>query len=607
VSVPQFEEKLPPGWSSTTLADLIVDGPTNGYSPVSSSDATGPLSLKLSATTSGEMRLTAETTKRIQEQIPSDSKFWLQNGDLLIQRANTIDYVGAAAIYEGPQQTYIYPDLMMRIRIPDPDTRKFIWRYINSEQARHYFRSRATGTAGSMPKINGTVLRELPVRLPPLAEQRRIVSKLESLLARSRRAKEALDAIPALLERFRQSVLAAAFRGDLTADWRAQHPDVEPASQLLERIRAEHRHCWESMQLEKMRSKGKEPQNDSWKMKYQEPALIETSTLPVLPTSWCWTSLGTLLQQIEAGHSPQALGRPATSNEAGVLKVSAVSWGEFLPEENKALLPGQVIDPSITIRAGDLLISRANTPELVGAVVIAQEAHPNLMLSDKTLRLVPLAIGVSKEYLLYALRTHWVRRIFEEDATGTSDSMRNLSQEKIRSAPVAIAPIAEQQEIMRRLAAAMPKHMGLLSQQSSMASGIGHLEQVLFAKAFRGELVPQDPNDEPATAYLERVRTLRAQLRAQPDRPRTPRSSKNFNSSPFFTPVPNRHEIPPNYLKLIVEQNGGRVSAFNLLKISGLAVDDFYAQLRTECGPQKPLRDVNEPLGSPNVYIEVSQ
>ncbi|QLH38561.1 MAG: hypothetical protein HWD60_05800 [Defluviicoccus sp.] len=67
------------------------------------------------------------------------------------------------------------------------------------------------------------------------------MAKIEAVLARSARAKEALDAIPALLDRYRQSVLAAAFRGDLTADWRAQHPDVEPASELLERIRRRRR------------------------------------------------------------------------------------------------------------------------------------------------------------------------------------------------------------------------------------------------------------------------------------------------------------------------------------------------------------------------------
>jgi type I restriction enzyme S subunit len=99
------------------------------------------------------------------------------------------------------------------------------------------------------------------------------VEKIEALTARSRKAREALEAIPELLDQFRQSVLAAAFRGDLTADWREQNPDVEPAEALLERIRVERRKRWEEAELEKMRAKGKEPTNDKWKAKYKDSLL----------------------------------------------------------------------------------------------------------------------------------------------------------------------------------------------------------------------------------------------------------------------------------------------------------------------------------------------
>lgn len=443
------------------------------------------------------------------------------------------------------------------------------------------------------------------IPLPPIKEQRHIVSKLKSLRVRSLRIKEALGSIPDLLEKLRQSVLATAFRGGLTADWRSRHPNVEPASKLLERIHAERRRRWEEAELENFQAKGKQPKDDSWKAKYHEPGPIDTSGLPDLPPNWCWTSLGSLLQLIEAGHSPKALGRPAMPHESGVLKVSAVSWGEFLPEENKALPPGQQLDASVTVRANDLLISRANTPELVGAVVIARESHPNLMLSDKTLRLVPLDTGISKEYLLYSLRTHWVRALFAADATGTSDSMRNLSQDKIRSAPIALAPIEEQQEIARRLSIITATHDSLSNHHKSTKDKINELEQSFLSKAFRGELIPQEPTDEPTSILLDRIRQTQAQesarltirrIQSRPKKPSTP-----------LLPVPNRNDIPQNHLKLIVERNGGRMSAFDLYKSSGLTIDDFYAQLRIECGNQKPLRDISNPPGSRDVYIEVSR
>src|SRR5690606_23092422 len=112
-----------------------------------------------------------------------------------------------------------------------------------SRTIRHWMEANASATTVSI--LNKGRFARAPLIVPPLNEQRRIVSKIEALTVRSRRAKEALDAVPTLLDKLRQSILASAFRGDLTADWRAKHPDEEPASVLLERIRAERRRRWE--------------------------------------------------------------------------------------------------------------------------------------------------------------------------------------------------------------------------------------------------------------------------------------------------------------------------------------------------------------------------
>jgi hypothetical protein len=136
----------------------------------------------------------------------------------------------------------------------------------------------------------------MEVPLPPLGEQRRIVAKLEALQERSRRARDALDAIPPLLEKLRQSILAAAFRGDLTKEWRAQHPHVEPADKLLARIRLERRKKWEETELAKMVAKGKPPKDDAWKKKYVEPKPVDTEGLPRLPKGWCWAAARDVVQ-----------------------------------------------------------------------------------------------------------------------------------------------------------------------------------------------------------------------------------------------------------------------------------------------------------------------
>jgi len=347
-------------------------------------------------------------------------------------------------------------------------------------------------------------VKAIQVCLPPVNEQKRIVAKLEALQERSDAAKAALDAIPPLLEKLRQSVLASALRGDLTKSWREQHPDVEPASKLLERIRAERRRRWEEANPTK---------------KYKEPKPVDQEGLPQLPEGWCWASLDELLVGITAGKSPKANGRPAGPGECGVLKVSAVSWGRFRYEENKALKGGLPAGVP-TVRSGDLLVSRANTVELVGAVVLVEDEHPNLMLSDKTLRL-DVVPHVDKRYLLRALRSAEVRAVFEDQATGTSNSMRNLSQEKIRSAPIPLPPTGEQEEIVERVFETLDVAAEHARRHGNFRAALKKLEQSLLAKAFRGELVPQDPDDEPAEALLVRIRAER-----EANDPPAPRTAK---------------------------------------------------------------------------------
>src|SRR5439155_5356947 len=180
------------------LGEVISEGPTNAYSGGTAPDAAGSPTLRLSATTTGALVLNESTPKRLNETIPPRSGLWLRPGDLLIQRSNTLDLVGTAAIYDGPVEAFVYPDLMMRIRFrADTDTR-FIWRYLNSPLGRTAMRRMASGSAGSMPKISGARLRTLQVPVPPLPEQRRIaeiLDKADALRAKRRAALAQLDTL----------------------------------------------------------------------------------------------------------------------------------------------------------------------------------------------------------------------------------------------------------------------------------------------------------------------------------------------------------------------------------------------------------------------------
>ena len=162
--------------------------------------------------------------------------------------------------------------------------------------------------------------------------------------------------MPPLLEKLRQSILAAAFRGDLTKDWRAKNPNVEPASALLARIRTERRAKWEESELAKMKAKGKPPTDDKLKAKYKEPEPVDTTGLPELPEGWCWASLDELLSEELAN------GRSVPTDDAGfpVLRLTALKHGRVDLRERKGGAWSALDAAPFTVRLNDFLVSRGN-------------------------------------------------------------------------------------------------------------------------------------------------------------------------------------------------------------------------------------------------------
>ncbi|MFI7435764.1 hypothetical protein [Micromonospora haikouensis] len=158
-------------------------------------------------------------------------------------------------------------------------------------------------------------------------------------------------------------------------------------------------------------------------------------------------ALGTMLDDIQGGRSPQANTRPPGADEAGVLKVSAVTPFRFLPEESKALLPGTSMPKSALVQPGDVLITRANTPLRVGAVArVPDGVRDGLYLADKTLRLVPLP-KLDPDFLVVAMALKSARTHLTSSATGTSASMFNVSQDRIRETPIPLPDLDRQQEV----------------------------------------------------------------------------------------------------------------------------------------------------------------
>lgn len=320
----------------------------------------------------------------------------------------------------------------------------------------------AQGGVG-LAHITKTKLDNSQLLAPPLEDQRNIARTVNAIGAERVSALRRLQHSHRALQRFRNAVLAAACTGRLTAEWREEHR--REAHQLAQDLR--NRSALRRKQLA-------EPQ----------PHLVED-----LPAEWEVVALDLMIDRIEAGKSFSALGRPATDVEWGVIKVSAMSWGRFLEDENKAVPEDRPINPAYEIKTGDLLLSRANTEDLVGATVLVVRTRPRLLLSDKSLRLVPHP-GINREWLNFILQSRPVRRQCEERATGTSDSMRNLSQAKILATTMPLPSTAEQEEIARRVEKLLSLAHKLQQRIEAAERRVDRSSHAVLAKAFRGELIP---------------------------------------------------------------------------------------------------------------------
>lgn len=176
---------IPEDWMWVKLKDIIESGLRNGYSPRGVNYKTKIKNLTLTATTSGVFDKNAY--KYVDIEIEHESPYWLKRNDLLIQRSNSREYVGTSCIYTGGDHEFIYPDLMIKVKVYPEISVKYIDYVLKAPFSRRYFKKNASGTSQSMPKINQTIVNNALIPLPPLEEQKRIVAKIEELQGYTKR------------------------------------------------------------------------------------------------------------------------------------------------------------------------------------------------------------------------------------------------------------------------------------------------------------------------------------------------------------------------------------------------------------------------------------
>jgi type I restriction enzyme S subunit len=357
--------------------------------------------------------------------------------------------------------------------------------------------------------LSSKTVEEIELLLPPRAEQERVVAKIEDLTARTRLAKEALDAVPPLLDQLRRSILAAAFRGDLTADWRAKNPNVEAADERRNRICVERRNHWEAAELDKLTSKGRRSIGDEWKDRYVEPLSLSTGDLPELPASWGWVRAEEGCEFITKGTTPASDKMYEGAGPVPFIKVYNLTFTGALDFTVKPTFVDESTHRHELARSrvfpGDVLMNIVGPP--LGKVSLVPRDYPEWNINQAIAVFRPLP-GLLREFLCFALldSSTTARAIGQAKATA---GQSNLTLEICRDLPLPLPPEEEQREIVRRLNQALGRLDVVRNWTEASRESLVNLNVSILAKAFSGQLVQQDPSDEPASLLLKRIGAAR--------------------------------------------------------------------------------------------------
>ena len=495
---------LPAGWLSVPLRDVVVDVKTSDPALKPNTNITyfdiSSIDREAGMVTDAKVVLGAEA--------PSRARQVVQVGDVLFStvRPNLRAIAQVPSVSNGMASTGFCV-----LRAAENVESKYLHYFVRSEEFLDALLPLQRGS--SYPAVrSGDVLSQL-IPLAPAAEQTRIVEKLEELLSDLDAGVAELKAAQKKLGQYRQSLLKAAVEGALTADWRKSQKTkpAESGAQLLKRILHERRTRWEAKQLAKFKEQGKTPAK-GWQSKYAEPVTPETAGLPELPKEWVWASLD-MLSEIQGGIQKQP-SRIPTINKYPFLRVANVARGLLKLDDvhEIELFAGEL--ERLTLLRGDVLIVEGNgSLSEIGRCALWDGSIENVVHQNHLIRARPIVmLSEFVESWLNSLRA--IEKLTKLAAT--TSGLYTLSVGKISKIPVPVPPMDEQVAVIAMLASALEgQRYQDEAIKGSLKQATAQRKNILKA-AFSGQLVPQDPQDEPASALLARIRAERVKQGALP-------------------------------------------------------------------------------------------
>ena len=465
-------DNLPKGWIISTLGE-ICSKPQYGWTSKASHSGT----LRYVRTTDISNGKINWEKVPFCSKIPDDTeKYRVQINDILVSRAGS---VGVSYRIKKVPFDAVFASYLIRFKPIQNIDPRYIEYYLKSYE---YWKSISDSTAGiAIPNVNASKLSQLKIPVAPFNEQRRIVAKLEKLLQKVDACTERLDKISTILKRFRQSVLAAACSGRLTADWREKNPDVAPAMELLKKIQEER--------------KGKQLKN---------PQALQID-MDELPDTWAKTKISDVYY-INPGHKGIEI---AENIEVSFIPMKLI-------EEETGFMDASFVRKYEEVKSGytkfiedDVVFAKITPCMENGKIAIANNLCNGIGCGTTELHVFRPVVKDTNSFLFYFLLQKEIREMAKNRFQGTSGHLR-IPMDFFEEIWFPLPPLAEQQEIVRRVEALFKITDHIEERYNKARAYVDRLTQSILAKAFCGELVPQDPNDESTSELLKRIKEERS-------------------------------------------------------------------------------------------------
>ena len=538
---------LPDSWARCTLGDVIDYGNIEKAEPSDIPEDGWILELK---------DIEKDTSKLLNratfaERRSKSTKNHFHSGDVLYGKLRPYLNKVIRADSDGYCSTEILP-----LRPSSAICGDYLFHWVRSPYFLDYVKDVSHGL--SMPRLGTPAGRKAPLVLAPINEQRRIADKLDAVLVPVHACRERLDRIPAILKRFRQAVLVAAASGKLTEDWRGLAPQLVPAGRLLEQVQATHDAAG-----------GHKGGNAA-----QPTEGVHDLSFDMFPTGWGLLTLRDLVMP----DKPITYGilKPGPDLRDGIPYIRVADYPDDLISLETVRRTSPEIDAQFKrsrLQAGDILLSIRGTVGRLGLVPTELEGA-NITQDSARLTIQPL---VNRDYVLWYLRS----KLAQDRMTGAVKgvAVRGINIGDVRALQVPVPARPEQDEIVRRVEVLFEYASRLEANCLAARRAVDLLTPALLSKAFRGELVPQDPNDEPASVLLNRIRAEHAAASPKTRGSKGGRRARAVKSAEVS--MLKRTEVDENHLSDILKERGPLTSEA-LWSASQLGIDEFYDQLKGE-------------------------